>query len=207
MGKMPYKIFGFEKFMEQFINARLLFLKGQKGTGKTLFATALGYHLLKEAYAVNAAFNYPCSFAGYPAYNQTYGVVDEAGVFFDARSAYKDKDVTAFISEATTFLRKRGSFLVIPSYNPPDKRLRSGMRMFRWKVTKRMWFYQWEIGPEEVNARTHGVDYFRGRLVLFNPQFFYGVYDTYFEPPELLTLRWIKDFLTRPYMLPDYIKF
>jgi len=171
---------GFDSFMSKFKEARALFVGGMKGTGKTLFSVALSYEMLRLRYVAFTAFNFPvCKALSFPPVkNQCIATIDEAGVFFDARFTYRDKVLSAFVTESTSFLRKDGSFMIIPSYSVPDVRLRSDMRIHRLRALPFSWFYRWESGEEDVTLRKPGVNFYTGTLVLFNPAKFFGTYDT-----------------------------
>jgi len=200
-----YKFLGLPSFIREFMTTRILFISGHKGTGKTLLCVALGYEMMRTRYVVNSAFNFPVasSFGGVPSANQTYGAIDEAGVIFDARTAYKNKKASEFITESTTWLRKTGSFLVAPTYTPPDVRLRNGLRCWRVVALPFAWGYRWEMGPEAIEERNKE-NYKTGRFWLYRPSFFYGAYDTYFQPPPSLTYRFLESFLRDALTLPEY---
>ena len=195
-----YSFLGFPKFIKHLRQARILLLSGAMGTGKTLLSVALGHHLLQGEYVSSAAYNFPVVHGGVPARRYCYAAIDEAGVFFDARVAWKKKELNELSAKLVAFLRKHGSYLVIPSYLTPDARFRKGLRMWRRStITKYLWVYQWELGPEETEERRPGINFWEGQLVFFNPPYFYGQYDTYFEPWNELTFAFIKELNEQEY--------
>jgi hypothetical protein len=165
------------------------------GTGKTLASVALSYHMLREYRVQAASFNFPVSFGVAPHYKHTVATVDEAGVFFDNRVSYKDKELSKTLAELSAFLRKRGSYVIAPSYITVDKRLRNGLRLYRIaNIANIFWVYHYEEGPEDLMEQRPGINYHEGRLILVNPRFFFNVYDTYRQPTLEDTTQFISTF-------------
>lgn len=196
MKPKKYGLIGWKPFYKHLKNTRLLWLAGQKGTGKSLLSVALSYRLLQERRVLKAAFNFPVSFGKSPSMRWCVSTIDEGGLAFDNRISYKDKELSSLLARSTALLRKRGSYMFVPSVNPPDKRLRDGLRLWRVRGTKYLWIYYWELGPEDQQERRAGINYFEGRLFFVNPPAFYGVYDTYFEPEDNVTMAFIRRFFT-----------
>jgi len=198
-----YKFFGFSDFAKALKKARILNLLGHMGTGKTLFATGLGYHMLKEGYVTRSAFNYPCAFSSAPEKDNCYAVLDEAGRVFDNRLAFKSQALTKLAADLTYKLRKDGSYLVVPSFIDVDKRLRNGVRMYRvWALANVLWKYHWEIGEEDEEKRRPGVNYEEGFLWFFNPRTWFNVYCTYFQPPPNMSRAFLSGLLGENAMMP-----
>lgn len=193
-----YKFYGWDEFSKALEQARILNFDGMMGTGKTLGATAIAHHMLKQEKVRRAAFNFPCEFGAAPTSRWCFAVMDEAALVFDGRLSFKDKELTQLVSAMTFTLRKFGSYLVAPSFLVTDKRLRAGVRMRRTHniLNNRLWRYHWEIGPEQMEERKPGLNYFDGILWLLNPRHFYGVYDTYFVPIPQLSKAFGKAFLS-----------
>lgn len=195
---VTYSIYGWPKLLDSIRKSRIVFLSGDQGTGKTLFSVALGYHMKATGYVKYAAYNLPVSFSDYPHVRNDYIGVDEAGLLFDSRSSFKMNHISSFMTASIYNLRKRGSYIVAPSFVQVDKRLRDGTRIFRTGTIgkKLLWRYQWERGNEDAATRIEGgpkPDYWTGRFWLVNPAYFYGVYDTYYAPPIYHTLRFLEE--------------
>ncbi len=183
--------------------SRVVLLRGDFGTGKTLFSVALGYHLLRNVFVNRAAFNFPVSFGHEPRQYRTYAVLDEGGRLFDNRMAFKVKELNELSQDATFALRKNGSYFLLPSYLDVDKRFRRGLRIHRrWPpgdnkypnvFEKYFWVYFWERGEEKLELREEKVNYWKGFLVFVNPGAFFNTYDTYFKPSKELLI----DFVAR----------
>lgn len=170
---------------------------GAMGTGKTLASVALSYQMLRDYRVLSASFNFPVSFASSVGYKHQVGTMDEGGVFFDNRLAYKDKALTQRLAELTAFLRKRGSYFIVPSYIAVDKRLRNGMRLYRThNVGNLLWVYHWEQGEENSEEQRKGLNYWEGTLALYNPRFFFNTYDTYYAPSSHSTMEYALKFVT-----------
>ena len=184
-----YYFLGWNKFFTQLKQARVLNLIGAMGTGKTLFSVALSWHLLRLGYVERAAMNFPCDISSAPTYRYCVSVLDEAALIFDARNAFKSKQLNKLLAALTFKLRKTGSYMLVPSFIDVDRRLRTGVRIYRkTAVNNRLWVYHWEFGPEEPEERRPGLNFFEGSLMLVNPQYFFGTYDTYFVPGPNLSL-------------------
>ena len=204
---LRYYFRGFKNFMIALKKARILNLLGHMGTGKTLFATALGYHALRQGYVTRSAFNYPVAFGSAPVQRNCYAVLDEAGRVFDNRLSFKDSGLTKLVADLTYKLRKDGSFIVVPSFINVDKRLRDGVRMHRtWALGAYLWIYHWEIGEENVEERREGINYEEGVLWFFNPKAFFGVYDTYFQPSQNLSKAFLGGLLGDAPPMPSHIE-
>lgn len=187
-----YFFLGWRPFVKHLKLARILNLTGFQGTGKTLFATALGYHLLHEWHVERAAFNFPVSFGDAPQRLQCFYALDEIGVLFDNRFSAKKQTASTLLARVTYNLRKNGCIIAAPSFLAVDKRLRAGMRISRIRsIGSTAWQYHWEMGEEDALLRRPGINYMEGSLWLLNPRFFFGVYDTHYDPPAPVTARFL----------------
>lgn len=202
-----YRFIFFKKWFNMAKQTRIINLQGQMGSGKTLLSVALGYHFLREGYVERFSSNFPVGFAAEPMPRWSFNVMDEAGVFFDNRSAFKDKSLNQMTAGLTFGLRKAGSYLIFPSFLGADKRFRAGLRMWRtWSFGNRLWIYHWEVGEETTEERREGVNYWQGRLVLVGPSHFFNVYDTYYKPIANMTLDWARKLMV-PWetLVPAYV--
>lgn len=189
-----YKIIGWDKLLDSIRKTRIVFLSGDQGTGKTLFSVALGYHMALTGYVRSCAYNFPVSFSHAPEPRNEFIGCDEAGLLFDSRSSFKMAHVSAFMTASIFNLRKRGSYVVVPSFIDVDKRLRGGTRIYRTKTMfkNRLWIYTWERGEEDVSLQVRGRNFWTGVFALYNPAFFFGSYDTYYAPPLYHTIRFLE---------------
>lgn len=193
---MSYRLIGWQPFIDQLKQVRILNLTGSMGTGKTLFSVALGYHLLREGLVRSAAFNFPVSFGSAPSPRWNYSVIDEAGTLFDARDSFKKAELNKLTASLLFKLRKLGSYIVVPSFIETDRRFRVGLRMWRmWALRGLLWAYWWELGPEEMEERRPGINYWDGRLYFYKPSHFFGTYDTYFAPGRNLSYEFLRGLL------------
>lgn len=191
-----YKFLNFGKFQEYLSMTRILNLTGSMGSGKTLLGVAMGYEFLRRGFVQRAAFNFPCSFGSAPAPRWSYNVYDEAGVVFDNRMAFKNRDLNEMSAGLTFGLRKAGSYFVVPSFLEVDKRFRTGMRMWRTLAIRNLfWFYVWEVGPEDMEEQKPGRNYWSSWFMFFNPAHFFNTYDTFFVPGRNLSIAFLKDLL------------
>lgn len=208
-----YAFLGWSNFVDHLNTDGLCLLLGSKGTGKTLTATAMGYHLLRLGQALSFSCNYPCTFASAPSKRWTVGVLDEAGLVFDSRFTYRDKAKSLLSARSTAFLRKDGSYLFVASVVTPDKQLRAGVRMYRvfpsvnsksfWN--RYLWLFRWERGPEDRMEQKKNLNYFSGFLALLNPAYFFGTYDTYFAPSPELTVDYLTQFVNNDTDVTPYL--
>lgn len=187
-----YAFIGWQKFFDQLKQVRILNLIGPMGTGKTCLGVAIGYHLKRLGYVMTSAFNLPVSFGEHPQARWCYGLLDEAGLLFDARDSFKSRELNRLTGRLLFKLRKDGSYLAVPSFIEVDKRFREGVRI--WRVSafgSRLWFYHWELGPEEAEERRPGINFFEGTFTFVNPRHFFGAYDTYFAPGRSLSYEFL----------------
>jgi hypothetical protein len=191
-----YRWFNFRKFAENLRQTRLVNISGGMGTGKTLFAVAVGYEMLKRGYVNSVTSNFPVEFAAAPDAEKCFAIFDEASVVFDGRTSFKKTDLNDMSRDATVALRKKGSYMATPSFIEVDKRFRNGMRLWRtWSSKNRLWLYRWEIGPEEKEEQRKGQNYWDGWLALLNPAHFFGCYDTIYFPGRNLSMAWLERLL------------
>lgn len=190
---------GWGAFMRQLKGARLAAVIGPMGTGKTLFSTAALLALYNDRRVLGVSTNYPCSYSTAPTLYRRAFALDEAGIVFDSRLSFKSEVLSSFLAMATFTLRKFGNYLFVPTFIETDKRLRAGLRVWRtWALGVRFWSYHWEMGPEEVEERRPGVNFFEGSLWLVNPAHFFGKYDTYFTPGRNLSMTFLS-YLVEPH--------
>lgn len=197
---IKFGFLGANKFWKALKASRILNLSGSMGTGKTLLATALGYMSLWETRTIRVATNYPCVFSEAPEPYRTFAVLDEGALVFDSRLSYKDKNLSKILAQLTFDLRKSGSYLVVPSFITVDRRLRTGVRVWRtFAFSNLLWAYHWELGEENPSDRRPGVNYWDGSLWFFNPSYFFDTYSTHFVPGQELSLAFIRAFMRDEY--------
>lgn len=171
-------------FFRDFVNARQVYVMGNKGTGKTLFSVALGYHLLSNSWVSSVVSNFPCSLSSavIPPLSSCYLVLDEVGQYLDSRLSYRSKELTLLLAGATVNLRKTGNYLALPTFIEGDSRMRAGsIRVFRRRaVGSFLWLYQCDYGTEDTQDRRPGVNWFSYPLLLFFPSRYFALYDTSF---------------------------
>jgi len=177
--------FGFLTFVKKCLAYRLISIHGEQGRGKTLFSVAFAHYFLYWRYVDHLVTNFPSSLpsVSFPLNGRnTLYLFDEAGRVFDNRSAYKDKNLNAQLSESIYSLRKRGSFVVYPSFLELDKKINDhSVRLTLSLMIPFFWRYIWEVGPTSPEERTR-YNSSSGSFWLINPAALYGCYDTYYAP-------------------------
>ena len=165
-----YRFIGWGGFARSLRASRIVQLRGDFGTGKTLFSVAIAYHMRKLRWIRWASFNFPVRWrdSSAPGLKHSLSVIDEGGRLFDDRTAYRLKELNKLSSDLLYALRKRGSYVVIPSYVGIDKRFRNGLRVHRrWPegnerdpnpLKRNLWLFFWERGEEDSELQKKGVN-------------------------------------------------
>lgn len=168
-------------------HTRLLYIMGGQGAGKTLLTMAVGLNLFQNRLVEHFCYNFPCSlpYSEPTDGKRTYYIFDEAGRFFDARFAFKEKERTELLMESMFSLRKRGSYLAFPSFLDVDAKIRrSSVRVWSTFKRKSVIWYNWEIGDNDKDSVQSGA-FKGGMFFLLNPAAFYGSYDTWYIPSSV----------------------
>lgn len=185
---LPF-LFGGHALMRHLKTARVLLLGGPLRTGKTLFATAFSYWMLQNNLVDYAVGNYPCDWFSAPYPRRSLWLMDEAGILFDKRTSYKDNFLNDLSLDVTSYLGKRQNYLFLASHAEVDKRFERGVYMVRVLETPRLWLYAYRYAP----SRGRKV---RGFCSILNPSFWFGTYDTEYEPPRELTIDMLRHSLS-----------
>jgi len=156
-------------FLDRFSSVYTLYISGEKGSGKTLLAFALAKHLLDTNSAKGIWTNIPSRLPFRFEMTDTIFLLDEGAEFADARDS-KDED-----QGYHKYLRKLNSYLILPSVDAPDKRLR-GLEAYR--IFALAGFDWWVYGWRSINGGS------RGWFVLSSPENYFHLYDTKAIPED-----------------------
>lgn len=151
-GRAP-QWFGGDEFLMHLREHRIVFNGGRYGSGKSSGIVFLSYLFLRYDIAEKCISNMPVSWAVPAVHVAPYSFVvllDELGVFFDARS-FGSKQQNKFRKNVVAYLRKFNSYLFVASRVSPDA-------SFRGLAVQRLWsfipfipleIYQWSLEDGE----------------------------------------------------------
>lgn len=161
-----FSVVGGEQFMAQLLDSRICWVRGVLGGGKTSLAFSLAAWLLSDGGYKYIASNVPHKF---PKPNFSFGVtdsvvvLDEGGVFLDSRN-WQTNPRSFYMA-----LRKLHTIVLVPSKNPPDKRLQElivePVARVGW-----VWFYRWSFELGSISRA--------GEFAISHPSKIFGLYST-----------------------------
>lgn len=167
-------------FLEYLLLFRFVWVRGTLGSGKTLVSVAIMDHLFRLGMVKGVVSNFPTVFPPYVGRDD--GMVLDRGVIFDEAWTMLDAR-NSFVNDTKSygaFARKFRSYWIFPSVFQVDKRMRtlivqrSGTLPFQ-----KGWVYRWWVDLDYDNDFP-----IEGWFVLWNPQRYFGMYDTGYVPVD-----------------------
>lgn len=146
-------IAGYADFISRFRSARVLYLTGRNGTGKSNFATFLSADLQALGMTDCTVANYPIAW-GRPVirapYKRVCYILDELGWFYDARES-TTAAANRFRKTVVAFPRKLQSYIVISSRIVVDKTFRglTAQRLYPLPFGFSVWAYSEDEGVND----------------------------------------------------------
>ena len=170
---LPYLISGQlhildgEYFISLLLNSRICWIRGILGGGKTSLAFILTAWLLK-----NAGYKYVASNIQnvFPKPKKSNGVFDAVAIFDEGGAFMDSRDWQSNPRQLYIGLRKMRSIVLLPSKNPPDKRLQELIVEPTRHIGKRIWQYYWHY---ELGSVVRS-----GTFSVVNPQKIFSYYAT-----------------------------